>query len=198
MEWLFPQKPVRVDESIFDRIDLNDYRQEEKLDGWRVTLTVDNGIKLYTRLKNFIQIPNNLKSLLNELNLPNGTILDGEIWNKTKRGSWSHDQNSICYMSFWDVVRYENVSYIDTQIELRKNKLVELVKESEFINIVKSDKANKDDFVKIKNEAFKHKNATGCKSGYVHGVVLKKNGSPRRDHALRSFEHVDWLKVVFF
>lgn len=198
MDFKYPMKPIRVDDQAFRRLDLSNYTMEPKYDGFRLLLVVNNGIKLFTRHKTSLQIPHNVREELLGLKLPEGTILDGEIWNDNKRGAWTHDQNSECTLSFWDImmVKYKDLS--NMSIEDRRNHLKTLIPSGSNIKRVPVYPASLDLYLGIKDDAIAHKMINKSKSGYIHGVVLKKGGSPRRDHVLRSKEHADWLKVVLF
>ena len=198
MDWRYPMKPVRVDEGVFDRLDLSSYTMEKKYDGFRLIMEVNKGIRLYTRQKVSMTVPLNLVSPLESLGLPPGTILDGEIWNEDKRGAWAHDSRSLCRVTFWDVIRFNNKDVSDLPIEDRREILKTSINSNGFVSSVDIDEAKKDDFYRIKADAIGHKITTNSRTGYIHGVVLKKNKSPRRDHSNRSIEHADWLKVVFF
>jgi len=190
-------KPVRTDDQVFSRLCMDNYDMEVKLDGFRLVLTVDNGVRMFTRQKNPIVIPENLIPQLSALGLPDGTILDGEIWNTDKRGAWQHNARSVCYVTFWDITRVGNLDVSNLPIEQRREKLRELVKPSKDIFTINPTIANFDSYLEIKKDAISHKARTHSKTGYVHGVVLKKKGSPRRDHVNRSIEHSDWLKICF-
>ena len=189
-------KPIRIDDGVFDRIDMSAYTIEEKLDGFRLILIVDNGVKLYTRQKNQMLIPDNLKSQLDCLSLPDGTILDGEIWNESKRGSWVHDRSSVCYLSFWDIMsfKYEDISAFP--IEKRREILSNLVPNEGDIRTSSYYQASKERYKEIKEMSIEFRRVNKSKSGFVHGAVLKRKGSPRRDNVVRSVEHADWLKIV--
>ena len=57
--------------------------------------------------------------------------------------------------------------------------------------------AGLENLAKVHAEAAKVHADEDFRSGFIHGVVLKRRGSIRRDHPNRSAEHPDWLKVVF-
>ena len=195
--WVYPFKPVRVDESIFDKIDNSKYLLEPKLDGFRVIIIANGSVKLWTREKKPIEIPDNLVSQLQALNLKKGTVLDGEIWTPTKRGSWRHNKGVQCLISLWDVIRDGEDSSGRLPIEKRREILSRVIGPgTEDISVVDQFPMNKERFEIIKKSAVEHRSVTGTRSGFVHGVVLKRLGSPRRDHATRSTEHPDWLKLV--
>ena len=192
-------KPVRVTEEVFKTIDPNKYVMEKKYDGFRALLIMNGSPKLWTRDKNRIELPNNLVDQLNALNLPEGTVLDGEIWNPLKRGSWRHDRGVKCQLTFWDVIRvgYKDMSQLP--LEERKKILDNLVLgKCEDIGSVEQLPASLEGYRKIAEEAELHKEATGLRSGFIHGAVLKRKGSPRRDHAVRCAEHSDWMKLVLW
>ena len=100
--WTFPFKPVRVDPGVFDRLDCSLYTAELKFDGWRAVLIAGpSEAELWTREKRRIEIPDSLRSDLDKLRLPTGTVLDGEIWNPEKRGGWKHSKGSECRLTLY-------------------------------------------------------------------------------------------------
>ena len=196
--WCFPFKPVRVDKNIFERINTSNYTMESKFDGYRAIVIVNRVPELWTREKNRISTPDNLVTQLRQLNLPEGTILDGEIWNPLKRGGWKHSNGVECKLTLWDTIRYGMSDISAHPIEERRKALYSLMKpECEHIQAVEVLPASKENYQKILKEAAEVRADTAIRSGFIHGVVLKRNGSPRRDHATRSTEHPDWLKLVF-
>ena len=64
------------------------------------------------------------------------------------------------------------------------------------ISVIKQTPASLDKYHEIVKEAKDFKASNQSRSGFIHGAVLKRLGSPRRDHATRSTEHPDWLKLV--
>jgi ATP-dependent DNA ligase len=196
--WMFPFKPVRITEQMFRTTNWSNWIMEAKWDGWRVIPTVNGATQLWTRERKPIVMPNNLREQLQALNLPAGTVLDGEIWTPTKRGSWKHDKGVVCNLAFWDVIRVGFQDVSQERLEKRHERLVELIGDK-MPNIVAIEQhpATVESFERILKLAKTHHNNTDSKSGFIHGVVLKKLGSPRRDHPTRSTEHADWVKVVF-
>lgn len=65
------------------------------------------------------------------------------------------------------------------------------------VRVVEQEAATEVRVKEIYEESSAVRKENQSRSGFVHGVVLKLKGSPRRDHATRSREHSDWLKVVF-
>src|SRR5271157_3490302 len=92
LPWKFPFKPVRASWSVFKTIDTAKYIMEKKFDGWRAIVQIGPAISLWTREKRQITMPDNLGKQLATLGLPDGTLLDGEIWNMSKRGAWRHNK----------------------------------------------------------------------------------------------------------
>ena len=196
--WKFPFKPVRMPETALRSIDQTKYTMEKKFDGWRAIVVMTNSPTLWTREKVQIDLPDNLKLQLADLSLPEGTVLDGEIWNPLKRGGWRHNSHVICKLTLWDVVRFGKQDVSNLTIEDRRNKLKELLSKGvEDVQQVEPIEATKEEFDKVLEEAKAFRTENALRSGYVHGVVLKRRGSPRRDNAVRCVEHPDWLKVVF-
>ncbi len=196
--WIYPFKPVPVDAGILDRIDRSRYTMEPKMDGWRAWLIVQNGrAELWTRQKNKIEVPANLKAEIADLKLPEGTVLDGEIWNPEKRGGWKHSNGVDCRLSFWDAVRVGGRDIGQEPIETRREAMRSVIgvgtPSIEIVRVLPAERAALDE---IRAEAMAAQAVTKSKSGFVHGVVLKRNTSPRRDSAMRSVEHADWMKIV--
>lgn len=194
--WIYPFKPVKVDFDIFDRIKCEDYTMEVKLDGWRIEVIKENEkITCWTRDKKRIEVPDRIIKSLKDLNIPDGTMLDGEIWDPNKRGGWTNSKNSKCEIALWDVIRISREDMRLKPIETRRETLSNLVKTGTDVKIVKPLETKKDTFLKIFDEAKKVRNES--RSGFIHGVVLKKINSIRRDTPNKCTEHPDWLKVVF-
>ena len=167
-------------------------------DGYRVILIAENSkFILFTRQKVEMVVPDNLREQLDILSLPEGTVLDGEIWTPTKRGSWRHNKTVQCNLTFWDAIRSGTRDMSQLALEERFAELVSLVDQKvPDIKVVKQTPANLDAYHKIVAEAEQFRAAQHSRSGFIHGAVLKRKGSPRRDHATRSVEHPDWLKLV--
>lgn len=191
-------KPVKVDNTIFQRINLTDYIMEKKYDGYRITLEKDKCVKIYTRHKNRLEIPNSLIRKIEELEIPSGTVLDGEIWNLCRRGAWNYSKNDECQMTFWDVTHYEFKDLSSQSLEKRRGVLESMIRPGSYISTTEVYKADVNIFQHIRKEALDHRNTNNSNTGFIHGVVLKRKGSQRRDLPKASKEHPDWLKIVFF
>jgi ATP-dependent DNA ligase len=199
-QFMFPMKPVPVFTKTLERLDLPNYRLESKLDGHRAILTVDGGrASLWTRLKVQIAVTPSLQAQLSALRLRDGTVLDGEIWNPLKRGGWTLDGREPTVVSFWDCVRDGPEDLSESPLEERYSRLASLVgKRSPEVRVVRQEDATRERIAEVEADARASRDRNLSRSGYVHGVVLKRRGSPRRDRATRSAEHPDWLKLVFF
>lgn len=196
--WSFPFKPVRITESMFRKTNWSNWILERKFDGFRAVLIVNGSAQLWTRERKPIAMPDNLREQIASLNLPTGTVLDGEIWTPTKRGAWRHDKGVVCNLTFWDAIQAGTESLSQERLEKRHERLAELVGNSRpNIMVVDQYPATVSSFEEALKTAKEHRNMTDSKSGFIHGVVLKKLGSPRRDHPTRTVDHADWLKVVF-
>jgi len=196
--WRFPFKPVKVPENVFKTLDASKYTMERKFDGWRAIVVQAGTTSLWTRDKVRIEMPDNLEEQLAELRLPEGTILDGEIWNPLKRGSWRHDKKVMCKLTLWDVVRDGPRDLSLRPIEERRTILDELLgKKTPDVETVQWLDATPEIFGEVLREVQAFRDENALRSGFVHGVVLKRKGSPRRDHATRCVEHPDWLKIIF-
>jgi ATP-dependent DNA ligase len=197
--WQYVMKPVRVSKTIFDRMSFEDYVEEAKFDGFRAILIIGpNGPVLFTREHIRMIIPNNLIPQIQELALPVGTVLDGELWNADKRGSWRHNPKVECRLTFWDAIR-------SGQDDLSQKPLVEryqslqglLSKDLPDIAIVEQFTPSAIATEELFKSSMAFRTGAGARSGFIHGVVLKRKNSPRRDHATKTQEHPDWLKIVF-
>ncbi len=173
---------------------------EKKFDGWRAIVQVDRGyVTLWTREKRKIEMPTSLQAQLDSLRMPDGTVLDGEIWNLNKRGSWRHNKNAVCALTLWDAIRVDKRDLSDLPLEERRSKLEAL------LSVVTTPMISTTEILQptlelakvVEQEALAFRESSNARSGFIHGVVLKRRGSPRRDHAVRSVEHADWIKVVF-
>jgi len=142
-------------------------------------------------------MPTNLVEQIDSLNLPDGTLLDGEIWNPLKRGSWKHHSGISCKLTFWDTIRIGGSSVQHQPIEYRFEKLSELLNSaSKDVSIVPRFEATAEQYMKVLASVKAARQASELRSGFIHGAVLKRKGSPRRDSNVRCVEHPDWLKIV--
>lgn len=192
-------KPMRVDETIFGRIPLDNYTMEPKFDGWRAMILVGESVSLWTREYRRIEMPANLARQLQSLNLPRGTVLDSEIWNPNKRGSWNHNASVACKLTIWDVLQVHGRSVEKQSLVERRQILENLVPcSTDDVELTKVYQADRSIYESIRQEAELHREREKNRSGFIHGVVLKKKNSPRREHPNRSVEHPDWLKLVLW
>ncbi len=201
MPFMFPVKPKRINESMLDVLDLSKYTMEVKLDGFRAMVESAGGqVRVFTRQKEPMVVPENLRPQLERLGLPDGTVLDAELWTPTKRGSWVQNPSVECVLSVWDVVSDGKVPMGPRPIEERREALKRLLGNLHYakdIRIVVPEPVTKARVEEIRRIVEDHRAGTQSRSGFIHGVVLKRNRSPRHDHPNRSIEHTDWLKIVF-
>jgi ATP-dependent DNA ligase len=197
--WKYPFKPVRATWAVFKTLPLQNYFLEKKYDGFRAIVQVNSGASLWTRDKVQIAMPNNLNEQLQSLSLPDGTVLDGEIWNMSKRGSWRHNPKEICALTLWDAIRVGHRDLSNEPIETRRQQLEQLLSNKTTPDIQATEILPADEKTAraADEEAHSFREGAKAKSGFIHGVVLKRRGSPRRDNAVRCVEHADWLKIVF-
>ncbi len=196
--WSYPFKPVRVRESIFESLVREEWILEKKYDGFRaIAIVGPDGVSLWTRDRVRIAMPDNLREQVASLDLPSGTVLDGEIWTPTKRGSWRHHREVKCSLTLWDAVRTGSVDLSKSPVEERRRALKALIgKGTDEVGIVEWLPASAESYAEVRKEAESFRVQERSRSGFVHGAVLKRLGSPRRDHAVRCVEHPDWLKLV--
>lgn len=188
-------KPIRINEEVFRNLNQLNYTMEFKFDGMRIVPIIgSNRVQTFTRLKQPMKVPGYISNKLNDLQLPAGSVFDGEIWSLTQRGGWSTLPPGQCMVTLWDIMRLGTKDLTQCPIEERRSILYRLIPDNDIIRV--SEVLPLSSLDEIRREAFRARE--GHRSGSIHGVVLKKNGSIRRDHATRSFEHPDWLKVVWF
>jgi ATP-dependent DNA ligase len=196
--WKYPFKPVRATWAAFKTLPMSNYFMEKKYDGWRAIVQVgQEGVTLWTRDKALITMPDNLGRQLAALEMPAGTLLDGEIWNMSKRGAWRHNKSVVCALTLWDAVRIDSRDLSNEPIEIRRQQLEQLLAGHDTPDIKTTEILPADEALARQIDEDAHAMREGVRSGYIHGVVLKRKGSPRRDHAVRCVEHADWIKIVF-
>lgn len=184
-------KPISVNRGALEQMDLSRYSMELKFDGWRIIVILHDGaIRFYTRDKKPVQVPEKLRELVKSLRLPEGTVLDGEIWNPEKRAAWTN-------IDIWDVIKCGHQFMGASPIEERRQRLSLLVPDSGDVKRIQVVEPTVEVIKQIEVLAFKNRNQNRLESGFIHGVVLKKNGSIRHDTSNRCKEHGDWVKYVF-
>ena len=198
--WKYPFKPLKATWAVFQTVNLQNYFMEKKYDGWRAMVQVaNNTVTLWTRDKKLIAMPNNLGEQLAKLEMPEGTLLDGEIWNMDKRGAWRHNPSVVCALTLWDAIRVGVRDLSNEGIESRRQQLEQLLAGKDTPDVKTTEILPADEKLarQIDEEAHSFREGAQARSGFIHGVVLKRHRSPRRDNAVRCVEHADWLKVVF-
>jgi ATP-dependent DNA ligase len=188
--WSYPQKPSPIGRVALKGLNLADYSMEFKFDGWRVIIINNGSLQFFTREKKPIKVPPALVKLVKDLDLPLGTVLDGEIWNPEKRAAWSN-------IDIWDVIRHGTKTLSMSPIEERRRSLEQLLPEKGDVKRIQVLNPSLEAIDTIETFAWRNRNAKRLESGFIHGVVLKKNRSIRHDSANRSQKHGDWLKYVF-
>lgn len=199
-QFRYPMKPISVNRRAVLRMDLSKYWMERKFDGHRAIVVVGGGraVSLWTRQKTRIREPENLKRQLADLRMEEGTVLDGEIWNPLRRGGWGTGDGEPCVLTLWDCMRLGGADISARGIEERREHLIRAVRGgTEEVRAAEAAEATTEGIEEVEEDVRKFRQENDVRSGYVHGIVLKRKGSPRRDHATRSQEHPDWLKLVF-
>jgi len=197
--WMYPQKPVRINERVFANLDPDKYTMEPKIDGHRViVISGQSCVYVYTRQKRRIRLPEYLTGQLVATEFPTGTVLDGEIWNLHKRGGWKQFDKDGFNITFWDVIRTGTTNISRMPIEDRRDALFGMLN-PEFKNLFPTEilRPTAENLAILHQKAAEIRDQPSIRSGFIHGAVLKKNVSPRRDHAVRSTKHPDWLKILF-
>ncbi|MEH7505144.1 ATP-dependent DNA ligase [Neobacillus drentensis] len=170
--------------------DDSDYITELKLDGIRLIYSVDNAgkVHLYSRHNNEITVK---FPELHNIDLPPGTVLDGELIVSDKEGKpdfeaimsrfmSSKDKSRISFVAF-DVIQYEGTRVTNLPLLERKEILAELVPNDSSL-IAKSL------FIEGHGEAY----FEAIKAQGLEGIVLKHKDS-RYEVGKRSHS---WLKVI--
>lgn len=166
----------------------DDFITELKLDGIRLILSkFDNQIRLYTRHNN--EVTRKFPELL-QLDISNGTILDGEIIVTDQQGKpdfeammerfqSKNSEHTIQYCVF-DVIYYNGQKVTHLPLYERKELLEEIVEDSNLICKVKWMYGNSPAYFDL------------VKQQGLEGIVQKKANSKyqigKRSH--------DWLKVI--
>lgn len=124
-------------EKVTEPFDSTSYITELKLDGFRLILSYfDSSYRLYTRHSNEITAKLKYSGMLDDLNLANGTILDGELIVPGKDGKpnfeavmeWfnsSKSNNQIQYCVF-DILFYKGINVMNLPLLERKALLNEI------------------------------------------------------------------------
>lgn len=192
-------KPVRITDDVFRGLELSNYLLEPKLDGWRSISLTNGKTELWTRQKRRLKTPPNLLEAISRYDIPRGTILDGEIWSQYKRGGWEQIDDGECMITFWDCIRVGGKNLASAPLFERRKILRSLLGGGcDRVRIINTMDATWENLSTIRKEAVQIRNEGGARSGSIHGIVLKRKDSPRRDHPNRSVAHPDWLKIVFF
>ncbi len=191
-------KPVRIAMDAVRSLRLEDYVLEKKYDGHRVLLVCSGGRKeLFTRLKVPIRVPDELGEQVKSMDLEDGTVLDGELWNPEKRGGWGTGKEPSV-ISFWDCISAGRRNMSTAGLEERRAALEEALRDRpKLVRVVESEPATDARVREVFVESSTVRREAASRSGFVHGVVLKRRGSPRRDHPRSTKESSDWMKVVF-
>lgn len=165
------------------------YITELKLDGIRLTLSKFNGItKLYTRHKN--EVTSKFPELLN-LNIPDNTVLDGEVIVTNSQGKpdfeammerfMSRSSESIISYVVFDVIYYKNEKVTNRSLLERKDILNQIIKiDTPLLTKTQWIESNGIDYFDL------------VKQQELEGIVLKKSNSTYQIDK-RSY---DWLKVI--
>lgn len=174
------------DELPFDE---NEYISELKIDGIRLLLAKwDNVIKLYTRHGN--EITGKFPELLN-IDIPNGTILDGEVVVPGPGGKPDFEEtmsrfqagrNGIQPIQYcvFDIIYLEDKRITHLPLLKRKELLKSLIKPSQYIAPVEWTTGNAEAYFNL------------TKEHGLEGIVIKKADSL---YKIKNRSH-NWLKVI--
>ncbi|MGE6627841.1 ATP-dependent DNA ligase [Bacillus pumilus] len=174
--------------SIREPFDDDRYITELKFDGIRLILSkFKDQIKLYTRHNN--EVTNKFPELL-DLDIPNGTVLDGEVIVAAQDGAPNFEaimerfmskksNHSIVYCVF-DVIFKDGDSIAAKPLSERKSLLCSLELIHPNVYVIDGIKGNSSEYFNL----IKEKNLVG--------IVLKKADSP---YEINKRSH-NWLKVI--
>ncbi|WP_078543093.1 ATP-dependent DNA ligase [Litchfieldia alkalitelluris] len=166
----------------------NVYFTELKFDGIRLLLSkFDNKVRLYTRHNNDVT---SLFKELHDINIPNGTVLDGELIVPGVKGKpefelmmerfSSNKSNHFIQYVVFDIIKYNSQDLTFTPLYERKQILDEVISDSK--HVVKSQ------YIEGNGVAY----FDLIKQQGLEGIVLKNKNSKyqtnKRSH--------DWLKVI--
>ncbi len=125
-DYVYPPKPIYVpfESTLIDDLDNNqNWIAEVKKNGWRCMIrAIDKKISLWTRHRTIITDPlPDLRKALQDLNLPDDTILDGELL--------EHRSTTKQVVMVWGIIRWSG-KYLDQvpykEIRNRVGKLIPL------------------------------------------------------------------------
>lgn len=168
--------------------DDEEYITELKLDGIRLILSkFDNKVRLYTRHKN--EVTSKFPELL-DIDIPNGTVLDGELIVPGENGKPDFEAmmekfqsnkspHFIQYVVF-DVIYYKGDKITNLSLIERKALLTSFLPQSEHVVLVQ--------WLQGKGEAYFNL----VKQQGLEGIVLKRANS---HYQINKRSH-DWLKVI--
>ncbi|MFE0508187.1 ATP-dependent DNA ligase [Peribacillus butanolivorans] len=165
-----------------------DFITELKLDGIRLILSrFENQIRLYTRHNN--EVTSKFPELL-QLDIPNGTILDGEIIVTDRQGKpdfeammerfQSKNSEHVIQYCVFDVIYYKGLKVTHLPLHERKELLEEIVEDSNLICKVRWMYGNSTAYFDL------------VKQQGLEGIVQKKANSK---YQINKRSH-DWLKVI--
>ncbi|MFE5430258.1 hypothetical protein [Peribacillus simplex] len=166
----------------------DDFITELKLDGIRLMLSkFDNQIKLYTRHNN--DVTKKFHELL-KLDIPNGTILDGEIIVTDRQGKPDFEammerfqsKNSVHAIQYcvFDVIYHNGEKVTHLPLHERKELLDKIVEDTDLICKVRWMYGNSPAYFDL------------VKQQRLEGIVQKKANS---QYQINKRSH-DWLKVI--
>ena len=168
--WQYLQKPVRINREVFQGLDPDKYTMEPKIDGHRIVLIAGQSqVFLFTRQKRRIQLPVYLKEELLDIKFPAGSVLDGEIWNITKRGGWKKYDRDGFNITFWDVIRDGMTNMSKETLENRRDALFNMISQkTEHILRTEILKVSIKTMEALHQKARKVRDAPDIRSGYIH------------------------------
>lgn len=168
--------------------DDEEYITELKLDGIRLILSkMENKIRLYTRHNN--EVTSRFPELLN-IDIPDGTILDGELVVTDSQGKpdfeammgrfqSNHSSQKVQYCVY-DVIYHEGIKVTNLPLIERKILLESFLPQSETVSLVQWMYGNGEAYFNL------------TKQHELEGIVLKKASSK---YQINKRSH-DWLKVI--
>lgn len=168
--------------------DDEEYITELKLDGIRLILSkFDNKIKLYTRHKN--DVTSKFPELLN-LDIPNGTVLDGEIVVPGPQGKPDFEAMMERFMSSKSEYKIQYCVFDIIYFKGKKVTLLPLVERKELLDSIlePTESVTKVQWMYGSGESY----FDLIKQNGLEGIVLKRANST---YQINKRSH-DWLKVI--
>ncbi|QHZ45893.1 ATP-dependent DNA ligase [Bacillus sp. NSP9.1] len=175
-------------ESAKEPFDSDDYITETKFDGIRLIASRNNGlIRLYTRHNN--EVTSKFPELLT-LDIPDGTVLDGELIVPGPTGAGDFEAVMERFQSrksyhpivfcVFDVLRIDSVSTTSRPLSERKEILAGLKIDHPNVKVVEGVRGHAADYFEL------------VRKNKIEGIVMKRTDAPYTENKRSDL----WLKIV--